>query len=115
PREREAHPEDRVVVNDGSLEGSTPRELWFLTSGGLIRLRAAEGRHEKARARVHVTKDKELVVKVEKGEGVVVNPNREIAGAPEKVALGKGVQVVIPVRPVTLTPTQAALDASWAK
>lgn len=88
--------EDRVIVKNGELTGSTKTELWVFTNAGLVQIKA-EASTRIAKAKISVQGDQKIKVKVDTGTAEVLFKGKE---AYEKlhVAAKSDVEVVSSVK-----------------
>jgi len=63
--------EDRVIVKNGELIGSTKTELWVFTNAGLVQIKP-ESKTKIAKAKVTIQDDQKIKVKVDTGTADVV-------------------------------------------
>lgn len=68
--------EDRVIVKNGELVGSTKTELWVFTNAGLVQIKP-EVKTKVAKAKVTVQTDKKIKVSVDTGTASVVYKGKE--------------------------------------
>ena len=64
--------EDRVVIKNGELVGTTRNELWVFTDAGLIQLKAEKNKHKAAQARVTLQPHQKLKINVQTGQADVI-------------------------------------------
>ena len=67
--------EDRVIVKNGGLIGSTKTELWVFTNAGLVQIKPTKDSKLPARAQVAIKNGNQLNVKVDAGAANVIVKN----------------------------------------
>ncbi len=70
PGKKKKH-EDRVIVKNGELIGTTKTELWVFTNAGLVQIKP-EAKSKVAKAKISVQDDQKIKVKVDTGTADVV-------------------------------------------
>jgi hypothetical protein len=68
--------EDRVIIKNGELVGTTKTELWVFTNSGLVQIKP-ESKAKPAKAKVTLAKNDKLNVKVDAGSADVVIKDKE--------------------------------------
>ncbi len=69
--------EDRVIVKNGGLVGTTRSELWIFTNAGLVQIKSDPKLKKAAKARVSIQENQKLNVKVDSGTAEVVFKGKE--------------------------------------
>ena len=86
--------EDRVIVKNGELVGSTKSELWIFTKGGLVQLKSEKKQKQPTKARINLRDEKVLYVKVESGSADVVY-EKEQKFEKAKVAVNSDIKIFV--------------------
>jgi hypothetical protein len=88
--------EDRVIIKNGELVGSTKTELWIFTNAGLVQIKPEK--QKTAKAKVSIAKNDKLAVKVDSGSADVVFKGKEEKYEKIRVAEKSDVEIVSSVK-----------------
>lgn len=101
--------EDRVIVKNGELIGSTKTELWVFTNAGLVQIKP-EAKTKIAKAKVSIQSDEKIQVKVDTGTAdVVFKPKDNAPFEKIHVAPKSDVEITSAVKLVDTTNSVSAV------
>jgi hypothetical protein len=98
--------EDRVIIKNGELVGSTKTELWIFTNAGLVQIKPEK--QKAAKAKVSIAKNDKLAVKVDSGSADVVFKGKEEKYEKIHVAEKSDVEIVSSVKLLDSSNTVSA-------